>query len=216
MSEFMSPAFVIAIAVVLGVLPTLTVVTTSFLKIAIVLNILRNAFGTQQVPPTFAINGIAFVLTLFIMAPTLLEAFTIAEQTEVDLAQLDSLLFGAEQVSAPLIEFMVKNARPQEFNLFSDLREDLWPQNVKERFDQNGFFIVAPAFILSEVRAAFEIGFLIYIPFIIIDMVGSSILISLGMQTVNPNVVTIPIKLLLFVFIDGWTNLTDSLIKGYY
>lgn len=216
MSEFLSPAFVIAVAVVLGVLPTLTVVTTSFLKIAIILNILRNAFGTQQVPPTFAINGIAFVLTLFIMAPTLLEAFTIAEQTEVDLARLDSLLVGAKLVSAPLIEFMMNNARPQEFNLFSDLRQDLWSPRVQERFDENGFFIVAPAFILSEVRAAFEIGFLIYIPFIIIDMVGSSILISLGMQTVNPNVVTIPIKLLLFVFIDGWTNLTDSLIKGYY
>lgn len=213
--EFLNPFNLVVVGLAVVFVPLTAAIATSFLKIVIVLNILRNAIGANQVPPNYVVNAIAAVLSIFIMAGPASEALSIAETREFDTQSLDSVIGDIQAILTPIHSFMVSNTNDGEAEFFEDLRDRKWSESVKSRFAEDSVFVVVPAFVMSEVKTAFQIGFLLYIPFIIIDVVVASVLVSLSMQSISPMIITLPLKLLLFVSVDGWTNLTERLIGAY-
>jgi type III secretion protein R len=193
------------------------VTTTSFLKISLVLLVLRNAIGVQQVPPTLAIYGISLALSVFVMAPTVQEIGVHALQTESSpvASRTTPLLVRAQESFEPLRKFMMKVSRPEQRELFLASAKKLWPKDVAKEARPSDALILIPAFVVSELQAGYEIGFLIYIPFVIIDLLISNLLMALGMQQVSPQTITIPLKLLLFTLVAGWGKLLNALALSY-
>ncbi len=200
---------VIALLTVLTLAPAILIMTTSLTRIVIVLSFLRNALGVQQSPPNQVITGFAMFLTFFIMAPTWSkvnqEALTpyldkkIDQKTALDLS------------IKPIKEFMVRFTREKDLSLFVRIAKIQRPQNI----DDVPVWVVIPAFIISELKTAFQMGFIIYIPFLVIDMVVSSVLMSMGMMMLPPIMISLPFKLMLFVLVDGWFLVTASLVKSF-
>ncbi|MBP1313307.1 type III secretion system export apparatus subunit SctR [Herbaspirillum huttiense F1] len=201
----------------LALIPLLVVTTTSFLKISLVLLVLRNAIGVQQVPPTLAIYGISLALSVFIMAPTVQEIGVHALQMESSpvTSRTTPLLVRAQESFEPLRKFMMKVSRPEQRELFLASAKKLWPKDVAKEARPSDALILIPAFVVSELQAGYEIGFLIYIPFVIIDLLISNLLMALGMQQVSPQTITIPLKLLLFTLVAGWGKLLNALALSY-
>ncbi|ALU89625.1 type III secretion system protein SsaR [Herbaspirillum rubrisubalbicans] len=215
-NQFDVVSFSILLAL-LALIPLLVVTTTSFLKISLVLLVLRNAIGVQQVPPTLAIYGISLALSVFIMAPTVQEIGVHALQ--MDSSQVSSrttpLLVKAQESFEPLRKFMMKVSRPEQRELFLASARKLWPKDVAKEARPSDALVLIPAFVVSELQAGYEIGFLIYIPFVIIDLLISNLLMALGMQQVSPQTITIPLKLLLFTLVAGWGKLLNALALSY-
>lgn len=214
---------VVSFAVLLGALslmPLMVVCTTSFLKISLVLLVLRNAVGVQQVPPTLAIYGIALALSAFVMAPTVQEigqrvmAFE-SSGSAGGRAAAQPLLPQAAAAFEPLHRFMLKYSRPEQRELFLASARKLWPADAAREARATDAMIVIPAFVVSELQTGYEVGFLIYIPFVVIDLLISNLLMALGMQQVSPQTISIPLKLLLFVMVDGWGKLLNALALSY-
>jgi type III secretion protein R len=199
----------------LSLLPFFLVVCTSFLKIASVLLITRNAIGVQQVPPNMALYGIALAATLFVMAPVFAEIAAIAQAHPLQMHDTRDLTKSVQALLTPLQGFMNHNVEP---DILTHLYEDalrMWPKAMADAASREDLLLLIPAFVLSELQAAFEIGFLIYIPFIVIDLIVSNLLLALGMQMVSPMTISLPLKILLFVLVSGWTRLLDSLFYSY-
>ncbi len=215
-NQFDVVSFSILLAL-LALIPLLVVTTTSFLKISLVLLVLRNAIGVQQVPPTLAIYGFRWALSVFIMAPTVQEIGVHALQ--MDSSQVSSrttpLLVKAQESFEPLRKFMMKVSRPEQRELFLASARKLWPKDVAKEARPSDALVLIPAFVVSELQAGYEIGFLIYIPFVIIDLLISNLLMALGMQQVSPQTITIPLKLLLFTLVAGWGKLLNALALSY-
>jgi flagellar biosynthetic protein FliP len=194
---------------VLALLPSILILMTSFTRIIIVLSLLRQALGTAQTPPNQVLIGIALFLSLFIMAPVLEnvyeDAFMPVQEGEISFMQ------GIENARIPLQEFMVAQTREQDVLMFMEMAE----QPAVEKPEDIPFIVLMPAFITSELKTAFTIGFLIYIPFIIIDLVVASVLMSMGMMMLSPMMISLPFKLLLFVLVDGWGLITSSLVATF-
>lgn len=194
---------------VLSLAPAIIIVVTSFTRIVIVFSLLRSALGTQQTPPNVVLISLALFMTFFIMSPTLKEAYDqgiaplIAEQIKEDVA--------LERTAAPFHRFMMKHVREADLFLFLDLSKQDPPKTKAD----TPFQILVPAFIISELRRAFEIGFLIFIPFIIIDLVVASVLMSMGMMMLPPVMISLPFKLIFFVLVDGWHLVAGSLIQSF-
>ncbi len=211
---------VVSFAVLLGLMalvPLIVVTTTSFLKFSLVLLVLRNAIGVQQVPPTLAIYGISLAMSVFIMAPTVQEIGNRA--MKIDARVSDSrtlpLLAQAKEAFEPLRSFMLKYSRPDQRELFLESAKKLWPKDVAKQAKADDTLILIPSFVVAELQTGYEIGFLIYIPFVVIDLLVSNLLMALGMQQVSPQTITVPLKLLLFVLIDGWAKLINALALSY-
>lgn len=194
---------------VLSLAPSILVMVTSFTRIVVVLSLLRTAIGTQTAPPSSVITALALFLTFFIMAPTFQQAYT---------AGIQPLLAGqireaeaVERASQPLKAFMLRHVRPKDLELFLDLSRQPRPETV----EATPITTVIPAFMISELRRAFEIGFLLFIPFLIIDLVVSSVLISMGMMMVPPVTISLPFKLIFFVLVDGWNLVAGSLVQSF-
>jgi flagellar biosynthetic protein FliP len=203
---------IIILLTVLSLLPSIVIMMTSFTRITIVLSFLRNAMGLQQTPPNQVMVGIALFLTLFIMSPVLSEINTTAyEPYKQELISQDEFYKIAQE---PLKEFMLKNTRPDELNMFITLSNN---QDVNETQNLQNLplTVIVPAFMVSELRRAFIIGFLIFIPFLIIDAVVSTVLMSMGMMMLPPVMISLPFKILLFVLVDGWSLLFQTLIKTF-
>lgn len=199
----------------LSLMPMLLIICTSFLKIVIVLMITRNAIGVQQVPPSMAINGIALAATLFIMAPV---GYAIAESLKVsplDTSSVQLFLQTGREAIQPLSAFMLRNVDPDVLTHLLENTARLWPAQMAREVQREDLILLIPAFVLSQLQAGFEIGFLIYIPFIVIDLIVSNLLLALGMQMVSPMTISLPLKLLLFVMVSGWSRLLDSLFLSY-
>ncbi|NWA40391.1 type III secretion system export apparatus subunit SctR [Pseudomonas reactans] len=199
----------------LSLLPLLLIICTSFLKIVIVLMITRNAIGVQQVPPSMAINGIALAATLFIMAPV---GYEIAESVKVsplDMSNVHTFLQTGNEAIQPLRAFMLRNVDADVLTHLLENTARLWPAQMAQEVRREDLILLIPAFVLSQLQAGFEIGFLIYIPFIVIDLIVSNLLLALGMQMVSPMTISLPLKLLLFVLVSGWSRLLDSLFLSY-
>lgn len=194
---------------VLSVAPSLLIMLTSFTRMVIVLSLTRNALGLQTIPPNQVVIGLALFLSLFVMAPTL------SEMNEVG---LQPLLAGEitqgeafEAASGPLKEFLLANTREGELSMISEAAGDEIPESVEDL----PLTTVAPAFILSELKSAFIIGFVIFVPFLIIDLVVSAVLMSLGMMMLPPVFVSLPFKILLFIMVDGWSLIARTLLESY-
>ena len=208
----------IVLAVFLGalsLLPMLLIVCTAFLKIVIVLMITRNAIGVQQVPPSMAINGIALAATLFIMAPVGYEIAEGLKTAPLDTSNVHVLLQTGSEAIKPLRAFMLRNVDADVLTHLLENTARLWPAQMAAEVQRDDLILLVPAFVLSQLQAGFEIGFLIYIPFIVIDLIVSNLLLALGMQMVSPMTISLPLKLLLFVLVSGWSRLLDSLFLSY-
>ena len=184
----------------------LFIMTTSFIRTVIVLSFLRTAMGTQQAPPNTVMVSLAMFMTAFVMAPTFEKAWTDGIQPVMD-GHLDEME-GFERAVKPFHAFMSKHVREQDLKLFMDLsraKEVVNPEDVPLK-------ALIPAFMISELRRAFEIGFLIFLPFLIIDMVIASVLMSMGMMMIPPAMISLPFKLIFFVMVDGWFLVVGSLV----
>ncbi len=219
-----SPVSVVFLLAGLTLLPFLLVMTTSFIKFSVVLSILRSAIGTPQVPPTIVITGLAVVLTGYVMAPTGSEIYTALQKDAKGQGGASSLLSGrsaAELYRAALVarepvrRFLQKHSDPRDRALFVRLTHRLWPPKQAKAVGEGHLLILVPAFVIGQLAAAFKIGFLIFVPFLIIDMVVANVLLALGMHMLSPTTVSLPFKLLLFVLIDGWALLTQGLVLSY-
>jgi flagellar biosynthetic protein FliP len=201
---------ILALLTVLSLAPALFIMVTSFTRIVIVLSFLRQALGTQQVPPNQVLISLALFLTLFVMAPVGQTVYTDAIQPVLN-EQISYEQARAKGI-VPIRAFMLKQVREKDLELFVDLAKMEKPSSPADL----PIHVVIPAFILSELRIAFQIGFLIYIPFLIVDMVVASILMSMGMMLLPPVVISLPFKLILFVLADGWYLVVGSMVKSFH
>jgi type III secretion protein R len=215
------PLVTIVLLGALSLLPFAFMTMTSFVKISVVFSILRNALGTGQVPSGTIITALAAILTLYVMAPT---GSRIADRAAPAVARIDrdnplattDALFEAIALGAePLREFLQRNAGPREVRLFLDLARRARPADQRAGVEERDFLIVLPAFVITELAEAFQIGFLVFIPFLVLDMVVANVLLALGMHMLSPTTVSMPFKLLLFVLVDGWYLLARALVLGY-
>jgi type III secretion protein R len=211
------PAVLVPLMFLIGVLPIVIVMLTAYTKIVVVLSLLKNALGLQQVPPAIVTNGLALVLTWYVMYPVGMEimgAVDAHQKKPVASQKLtipDVLDFGKEPVRA----FLDKHARPHERAFFMDAARRLMGEKVAATLTPKDFVILVPAFAVSELTVAFLIGVLVALPFVVVDMVVANVLLALGMQMMSPTIVSLPIKLLLFVMLDGWSRLSHALVLTY-
>jgi type III secretion protein R len=199
----------------LGMAPFIAVMVTSFVKLVVVLSLVRNALGTQQTPPNMVINGLAIILTLYIMAPVGSQMADIAAKDEAMFSSPARLVKNMGNLVEPLRQFMEKHSNPRERAFFVKSAVSIWPKEMAAKVKESDLLVLIPSFTVSELTAAFAIGFFIYLPFIVIDLVVSNVLMAMGMMMVSPMTISLPIKLLLFVLIDGWARLTHSLVLSY-
>ena len=200
---------ILILLTVLTLAPAILIMTTSFARIIIVLSFLRQAMGTQQTPPTQILIGLALFLTMFIMGPVWSEINerALKPYMEEELNQFEAL----KLAEIPIKSFMLSHTREKDLSLFVNLSDDKNPESAEDISIQT----VVPAFIISELKTAFQVGFLIYIPFLILDMVVASILLSMGMMMLPPVLISLPFKLMLFVMVDGWYLTVGSLMKSF-
>ena len=200
---------VLLVLTVLSVAPAILLMTTAFTRIIIVLSFVRQAMGTQNTPPNQVLLGLALFLTLFVMAPTLnaLNDRAVQPYMAERITQQQAL----EQSVAVMRDFMFSQVQESELQLFIEITKEEQPENPKEV----STLILVPAFMLSELKRAFQMGFMIYVPFLVIDMLVSSVLMAMGMMMLPPIVISLPFKLLLFVLVDGWTLLIGSLVQSF-
>lgn len=195
---------------VLAMAPALIVMMTSFTRMVVVLSFVRHAIGTQQMPPAQLILGLSLILSGFVMAPVFGEVNEVALQPYLNdqISQHEAL----ERAATPMRQFMLKQTREQDLALFVDISgvdRPTGPENIP-------MHVLVPGFVISELRMAFQIGFIIFIPFLVIDMVVASVLMSMGMMMLPPVMVSLPFKILLFVLVDGWYLIVKSLVSSFY
>lgn len=211
-----NPLYFIVGMATLGLAPFFLMMITSYVKIIVVTSLVRNALGVQQIPPTMVMNGLAMILTLFIMAPMVMDMKAMLDKKTISQdmqpAQMIELI---SELSAPLETFLVKNTDPAITKTFVQTAQKIWPQDKQEFISETNFLILVPAFTISELTKAFQIGFLLYLPFIVIDLIISNILLAMGMMMVSPMTISLPFKLLLFVTLDGWLKISQGLLLSY-
>ena len=209
-----TPGSALITVILLALAPFVAVMVTSFTKIVVTLSLLRNALGLQQVPPNIVLNGLALILTLYVMYPVG-QQMAAANQNVKPVAAVSSdtqaLFTYADKAKEPLREFLMKHSTPRERAFFLKTAQRINGPEKARALTQRDFIVVVPAFTVSELAAAFQIGFLIFLPFLIIDLVVSNILLAMGMMMLSPTTVSLPFKLLLFVVVDGWALITTAL-----
>lgn len=220
-----NPPMIVKLAVLAGLslLPFAIMLLTSFMKIIVVLSLLRNALGVQQTPPNQVLNGIALLLTVYVMFPTGLAMYS-AAQTAIQTRPPTTVLSGEAAVyvinvmdhaKEPLRDFLNRNCNAKHMRSFYNLAYRIFPEPYKQQLKPTDFIILVPSFITSQLKSAFEVGVLIYLPFFVIDLVVSNILLAMGMMMLSPLTIALPIKLLLLVIVDGWTVLVQGLAISF-
>jgi len=220
-----NPSMVTKLAILAGLslLPFAIMMLTSFLKIVVVLSLLRSALGTQQTPPNQVLNGIALLITLYVMFPTGLLMYQAAEEVintrpPTEILSDQSALFVVnvvDKAKEPLRGFLQRNTSAKHMQSFYALGTKIFPEPYKASLKATDFVVLIPSFITSQLKVAFEIGVLIYLPFFVIDLVVSNILLAMGMMMLSPLTIALPIKLLLLVMVDGWTVLIQGLAMSF-
>jgi len=200
---------IIALITILSVAPSILIMMTSFVRIVVVLSLLRTALGLQQSPPNSVIVSLALFLTLFVMTPTLKDAY--AQSVEPLINNQITTEQAFDRAAVPMKKFMLAHVREADLKLFMDMSGT----KTLPAPDVVSLTTIAPAFMLSELKRAFEIGFLIFVPFLIIDMAVASILMSMGMMMLPPVIISLPFKLIFFVLVDGWRLISGSLVESY-
>ncbi|HEX5783757.1 MAG TPA: type III secretion system export apparatus subunit SctR [Burkholderiaceae bacterium] len=211
------PVSLFLVLAAMAVLPFAAMVVTSYTKIAVVLGLLRNAIGVQQVPPNMVLNGVAMIVSCYVMAPVLMEASEQMRITSPGSAQSNAqqIIGAADAAREPLRRFLEKHADSAEKAFFLKSAMAIWPPERAAKLKKDDLLVLAPAFLLTELTAAFRIGFLLYLAFIVIDLVIANVLLAMGLSQVTPTNVAIPFKLLLFVVLDGWSKLIHGLVLTY-
>lgn len=199
----------------LALVPFAIVMLTSFSKIVVVLSMVRSALGTQQAPPTMVLTGLAAVLSAHVMAPTMERMWTAGRQVESEVGMGREMASRAGDIIAPLRDFLVKHGSAEERARFVETAKELRGADEAEAVSEDDLAIVIPAFVITELKEAFIIAFLIFLPFLVLDMLLANVLLALGMQTLSPSQVSLPFKILLFVAVDGWSLLSRGLILAY-
>jgi type III secretion protein R len=219
--------FVLMTAIaILAMVPFVLIMVTSFVKIAVVLSIVRQAIGTQQIPPTQVITGMAIILTVYIMAPVGLQIWHGSQKHIVKSQKgnqktywtdwtVDRIVDLAKDAQHPLRQFLVQHAHAKDRDMFYRIAWRMRQPRDRETLTDADFSVIVPAFVTSELKEAFQIGFILFVPFLVIDMVVSNILMALGMQMLSPTTISLPFKILLFVLVDGWHLITKGLVLGY-
>lgn len=193
---------------VFSLLPFVFCCMTSFLRFVIVFSMLKTAMGTQQVPPSIVIIGLSMILTFFTMGPTFQKMY---ELGSVPYQKSQNIVMAIQEGSKPLKEFMMKQTRETDLAFFVELSQKVPPKSPEEIT----IWQVAPAYIMSELKTAFEIGFIIFVPFIVLDLVVANILLALGMFMLSPTIISLPFKLLIFIAVDGWALIVQGLVTSY-
>ncbi len=210
-----SPSSALITVIVVALAPFVGVMVTSFTKIIVVLSLLRNALGLQQVPPNVVLNGLALVLTVYVMLPVGLDMAERAGTVKNAMNTTQGMLSVADAAKEPLRDFLVKHSSPAQRAFFlKTAQKNLTPERAAQ-LSERDFVVVVPAFTVSELSAAFQIGFLIFLPFLVIDLIIANILMAMGMMMLSPTTISLPFKLLLFVLVDGWVKLSHGLVLSY-
>ena len=220
-----NPSIIAKLAVITGLslLPFMLMLLTSFVKIVVVLSLFRQALGVQQTPPNQVINGIGLLMTVYVMFPTAIAMWDASQsaikannpQTLISSESAAYIINVADAAKEPLRQFLERNAVGKHMTSFYQLAYKLFPEPYKSQLKPTDFIVIIPSFITSQLKSAFEIGVLIYLPFFVIDMVVSNILLAMGMMMLSPLTIALPIKLLLLVMIDGWTVLVQGLVMTF-
>jgi len=224
------PVILITALAALALVPFVLIMVTSFVKIAVVLSIVRQAIGTQQIPPTQVITGLAIVLTVYIMMPVGLEIYHQGQNVllrgkpsdtregalkGIANVTVDQIIDMVREAQHPMRRFLVKHAHLKDRDMFFKLAWKMREPRDRATLTDEDFAVIVPAFVISELKEAFQIGFILFVPFLVIDMVVSNILMALGMQMLSPTTISLPFKILLFVLVDGWYLVTRGLVIGY-
>lgn len=218
------PLVLVGALAMMALLPFVIIMVTSFVKISVVMSIVRSALGTQQMPPTQVITGIAIIMTVYIMTPVGLEIYKEAQslieerqpgKSLLSAETVDLIFEAAGQARVPMRRFLSKHSHLKDRAMFYKMSKRLRRPEDRQDVGPEDFMVLVPAFVISELAEAFQIGFIIFVPFLVIDMVVANILMALGMQMLSPTTISLPFKLLLFVVIDGWYLITRGLIIGY-
>ena len=212
-----TPGSALVTVIALAIAPFFAVMVTSFTKIVVTLSLLRNALGLQQVPPNIVLNGLALILTLYVMYPVgqQMQDAVVANQTQAIDGSTSSLLTTIDLAKEPLRDFLLKHSDPAERQFFLRTAQRVAQPERAGEMSANDYVVVMPAFVVRELSLAFQIGFLIYLPFLVIDLVISNILLAMGMMMLSPTTISLPFKLLLFVLVDGWVKLAHGLVLSY-
>jgi type III secretion protein R len=221
--QFSNPVVLVIVLGALSLAPFVLMMLTSFIKISVVLSILRNAIGTQQVPPNPVITGLAFILTIFIMTPVVRQMYNAsgAIPNTRDIfseASVKSLFDASQRGKEPLRKFLSRHCHAQDRTFFMEMAARLDQENAGQPpapVDSDAFQVLIPSFATSQLKEAFQIGFLIFVPFLVVDMVIANILLAMGMHMLSPVVISLPFKLLLFVLVDGWYLVVKGLVLSY-
>ncbi len=193
---------------IFSVLPLMFVCMTSFLRFAVVFGFLKQALGAQQIPPSIILVGLSVILTFYTMGPVFQQMYEVGSKPyEKD----GSIIMAISEGSKPLKEFMLKQTREQDLAFFVQLTRKEAPQSLEEVT----IWEVAPAYILSELKTAFEISFIIFVPFIVLDLVVANVLLALGMFMLSPTIISLPFKLLIFIAVDGWSLIVNGLVGSF-
>jgi type III secretion protein R len=209
-----TPGSALVVVVLLALAPFFAVMVSSFTKIVVVLSLLRSALGLQQVPPNLVLNGLALILSLYVMNPTLQQMAAASGQESVP-AQTGELFTAADKAKEPLRAFLLKHSDPGEREFFLRTAQRIAEKTGTAAAQPTDFIVVIPAFVVKELTVAFQIGFLIFLPFLVIDLVISNILLAMGMMMLSPVTISLPFKLLLFVLVDGWVKISHGLVLSY-
>jgi type III secretion protein R len=212
------PATLVALIVAFGLAPLVALMMTSYTKLVIIFGLLRTALGLQQTPPNLVLNGLAVILSVYIMAPVGMDAmdalrghtFGIQGESVNDIAAI------ADAVKTPIKEFLQKHTSERERNFFLKSAASIWPAERAAQLRADDLFVLVPSFTLSELTRAFQIGFVIYLVFVVVDLIVATVLLALGMSMISPTTISLPFKLLLFVVLDGWMRLIHGLVLSYH
>jgi type III secretion protein R len=239
----LSPGTILAAVVSVALLPFVAVMVTSFAKLVVVFSLLRSALGLQQTPPNVVLNGLAIILSVYVMYPVGLEVSELARErlaggaaqsdnkaasrfsgpssaakntaAPSNGAELERLLGVAEHAMPPLRNFLIKHSSDAEREFFLATAQRMLPEMRRAQLGKDDLIVIAPAFTTSELSRAFQIGFVIFLPFLVIDLIVASVLQALGMMMLSPTTISLPFKLLLFVALDGWSKLVHGLLATY-
>ena len=218
------PFALIVVLIGMSLLPFVAMIATSYLKIVVVMSLIRNALGIQSIPPNMVLNALALILTFYIMAPTVGRSWDVLNEEKAKNTPIAKICDTdvLSRASEPFRDFLVHHAEEKQIAFFTTTAENLWSERDEEgkvtkaaEVDPKSFYVLVPAFCVSELTKAFQIGFLVYLPFIAIDIIISNILLAMGMMMVSPVTISLPFKLLLFVMVNGWTLLIQGLVQSY-
>ena len=211
------PLTLIALIVAFGLAPFVALMVTSYTKLVIVFGLLRTALGLQQTPPNMVLNGIAIILSVYIMAPVGMDVADSLRGHNFGAKGegLSDIVTVIDAAKVPVKEFLKKHTHERERQFFLKSATSIWPKARAESLQADDFMVLVPSFTLSEVTRAFQIGFIIYMVFVVVDLIIATVLLALGMSMISPTTISLPFKLLLFVMLDGWTRLIHGLVLSY-